>query len=134
MADLEALKRRLQQTWAAGDFSMIATQQLLVGELLCEAVDVHPGQRVLDIATGRGAVLFPAAQRVGPSGRAIGIDLSEGMVQATAAEISRRGLTHVEIHCMDAEQLAFPPHSFDAVLCGFGIRFLPQLSHALSGF
>ena len=52
MADLNALKRRQQQTWAAGDFSMIATQQLLVGELLCEAVDVHPGQRVLDIATG----------------------------------------------------------------------------------
>lgn len=44
MADLDAVRRRQQEAWAAGDFSMIATQQLIVGELLCEAVDVHPGQ------------------------------------------------------------------------------------------
>jgi len=71
MADLEALKRRQQQTWAAGDFSMIATQQLLVGELLCEAVDVHPGQRVLDIATGSGNTALAAARR---GGTVTGID------------------------------------------------------------
>jgi ubiquinone/menaquinone biosynthesis C-methylase UbiE len=104
------------------------------GSRLVDAARLVQGMQVLDIATGRGAVLFPAAERVGPSGRVVGIDLSEGMVEATAAEISRRGLSHVEIQCMDAEQLAFPPASFDALLCGFGIRFLPRLQHALSGF
>lgn len=63
MTDLDAVKQRLQQAWAAGDFSRLATQQILVGELLCEAVDVHPGQQVLDVATGSGHTALAAARR-----------------------------------------------------------------------
>ncbi len=49
--DLSAIKKRQQQTWASGDFAMVATTSLIVGELLCEAVDLRAGQKVLDVAT-----------------------------------------------------------------------------------
>jgi SAM-dependent methyltransferase len=103
------------------------------GPRLVGAVGVEPGQRVLDVASGRGAVLFPAAERVGATGHAEGIDLAEGMVQATNADAERRGLT-VRVRQMDAEHLDFPDASFDRVLCGFGIMFLPDQARGLAQF
>jgi ubiquinone/menaquinone biosynthesis C-methylase UbiE len=103
------------------------------GHRLVEAVGVTPGQRVLDVATGRGAVLFPAAERVGSTGQVIGIDLAEMMLQTASQEAARRGLT-VQLRVMDAEQLDFPDASFDRVLCGFGIMFFPHLDQALAEF
>ena len=104
------------------------------GRRLVAAVGLTPGARVLDIAAGRGAILFPAAEQVGPGGKVIGIYLSEPMVKTTVAEIQRRGLTQAEIFCMDAERLTFSPASFDAVLCGFSIQYFPQLGQILSEF
>ena len=75
------------------------------GPRLVEAVGVEPGQRVLDVASGRGAVLFPAAERVGPDGHAEGIDLAEGMVQAVNADAEARGIA-ARVRLMDAEQRA----------------------------
>ena len=95
------------------------------GQRLVEAVGVEPGQRVLDVASGRGAVLFRAAERVGSNGHAEGIDLAEGMVQATNADAERRGLP-ARVRLMDAEHLDYPDASFDRVLCGFGIMFPPD--------
>jgi O-methyltransferase/aklanonic acid methyltransferase len=95
------------------------------GRRLVETVGVEPGQRVLDVASGRGAVLFPAAERVGPSGHAEGIDLAEGMVAAVNADAERRGLA-ARVRLMDAEHLDYPDASFDRVLCGFGIMFPPD--------
>ncbi|HEY0583353.1 MAG TPA: class I SAM-dependent methyltransferase, partial [Chloroflexota bacterium] len=71
------------------------------GEQLVQAVGIDSGQQVLDVACGRGAVLLPAAQRTGPSGRAVGIDLSDEMVSATLVEARGRGLA-VEASLMDA--------------------------------
>ena len=62
------------------------------GQRLVEFAPVHPGTVVLDVAAGRGAVLLPAAERVGEQGRVIGIDLTDAMVQHTAAELHQRGL------------------------------------------
>lgn len=104
------------------------------GRRLVAAARLAPGARVLDVATGRGAVLFAAAEQVGPEGHVTGIDISAPMVEATAAEIHWRGITQAEVHCMDADQLAFELASFDAVLCGFGIRFFANLDHGLSEF
>ena len=100
------------------------------GQRLVEVVGIEPGQRVLDVATGRGAVLFPAAERVGTAGDAVGIDLAEGMVRATNEEAARRGWSP-RVRVMDAERLDFPDAAFDRVLCGFGIMFFPHLDQAL---
>ena len=89
------------------------------------------GHRVLDVATGRGAVLFPAADCAGPSGEVIGIDLSESMVEAAAAEITQRSVAG-QVLRMDAEQLEFANASFDRVLCGFGVMFFPSQDRALA--
>jgi O-methyltransferase/aklanonic acid methyltransferase len=102
------------------------------GHRLVELADVAPGTRVLDVATGRGAILFPVAEKVGHSGQVIGIDLSSGMVQETKIEVRRAGITNVEIHQMDAEQLIFPNSSFDVVICGFAIFFFSHLWRTLS--
>lgn len=103
------------------------------GRRLVHEVGIEPGQRVLDVATGRGAVLIPAAERTGPRGRAIGGDLAGGMVALTAAEVNRRGLA-AEVLAMDAEHVAFPDACFDRVLCGFGVMFFPHLPRALAEF
>jgi SAM-dependent methyltransferase len=89
--------------------------------------------RLLDVACGRGAVLFPAALRVGESGSVVGIDLSEGMVQATSAEIAERGIRNVTVQVMDGEQLTFPAATFDALTCAFSIFFMSE-SAALAEF
>lgn len=90
--------------------------------------------RVLDVACGRGAVLFPAAEAVGTNGLVIGIDLAEGMVQETSREATQRGLTNVQVRQMDAEHLDFPDALFDVILCGFALFFFPQLERALAEF
>jgi SAM-dependent methyltransferase len=94
---------------------------------------IQPGQRVLDVACGRGAVLFPAEELVGESGEVIGIDLAEEMARVTNEEASRRGLK-ARVQVMDAEHLDFPDATFDRVLCGFGVMFFPDQNRALEGF
>jgi O-methyltransferase/aklanonic acid methyltransferase len=105
-----------------------------VGQRLVEHLGISEGARVLDVAAGRGANLFPAAQKVGPGGQVIGIDLAEGMVRETSAEIQRRNLSQASMRQMDAEHLEFPDTSFDAVLCGFAIFLFPHLEQALAEF
>lgn len=94
------------------------------GQRLVAAVDLAPGARVLDVASGRGAVLFPAAEAVGPQGQVTGIDLSGPMVEATSAKIQSRGLTHAEVLLMDAERMTLaerdvgPKHPlFESLVC-----------------
>jgi ubiquinone/menaquinone biosynthesis C-methylase UbiE len=103
------------------------------GQRLVEHTGIRPAMSVLDVATGRGAVLFPALACVGPTGAVLGVDLAESMVQATTEDAKQRGL-NVLVRVMDAEQLDFPDASFDRVLCGFGVMFFPNLSTALSEF
>jgi ubiquinone/menaquinone biosynthesis C-methylase UbiE len=101
------------------------------GQRLVEGTQLGPGAVVLDVATGRGAVLFPAARQVGPGGRVIGIDLSAAMVRETEAEVRKSGWQQIEIRQMDAEHLDFPDASFDQVLCGFALWFFPRPEEAL---
>lgn len=104
------------------------------GEWLVAMAQIPEGAKVLDVACGRGAVLFPAAERVGPSGQVIGIDLADGMARETQLELERRELKQAEARQMDAEHLLFPDSSFDFVLCGFSLQFFPHLAQALSEF
>src|SRR5690349_14390611 len=86
------------------------------GQQLVKAANIPSGAKVLDVATGRGAVLFPAAEKVGAQGYVNGIDISVGMVEETLAEIEQRGIKNATVQVMDAEHLTFPDATFDVVL------------------
>lgn len=101
------------------------------GERLVEHMHLAPGMCVLDIATGKGAVLIPAAHRVGPEGRVIGIDLSDAILKEAEHAVRMERLTNVELHKVDAEHLEFPDQSFDAVTCAFALFFFPDIEAAL---
>jgi SAM-dependent methyltransferase len=88
--------------------------------------ELAPGERVLDVGCGRGAALFPAATAVGPRGHVHGIDLAPGMVAATAAEAARRGLAHVTVEVMDAQEPTLHDASYDVVLASLVVFFLPD--------
>lgn len=104
------------------------------GRRLVEHIGIAEGAKVLDVGVGRGANLFPAAEKAGSRGQVIGIDLAENMVRETAVEIQSRNITQASVLLMDAEQLSFPSDSFDDVLCGFAIFLFPHLEQALSEF
>ena len=104
------------------------------GRRLVELSQVQKGAKILDVAAGRGAVLFPAAEITGLRGIVTGIDISAGMVQETAAQISASGIHNAQMKLMDAENLDFPDAHFDFVLCGFAIFFFPQPERALAEF
>jgi ubiquinone/menaquinone biosynthesis C-methylase UbiE len=102
------------------------------GRRLVELAELRPGAKVLDLATGRGAVLFPALEKIGPEGQVTGIDLAQGMVERTSQDLSERGIGNARVLLMDAEQLELADNSFDFALCGFGLFFFPQVQKALS--
>ncbi len=101
------------------------------GARLVEWIALAPGARVLDVATGTGAVLVPAAQRVGPGGSVIGIDLAEGMLAEAEKNTRSSRITNYQLFKMDAEHLEFSDSSFDAVTCAFSLFFFPSMQGAL---
>lgn len=104
------------------------------GKKLVEFGGLKKGSKILDVACGRGAILFPASEAVTESGEVIGIDISRQMVQQTRNEIVKQGITNAQVLEMDAENLEFPESSFDFVICSLGLFFLPDLERALTGF
>jgi len=101
------------------------------GERLVAAVGVGEGDHVLDVATGQGACLIPAAGAVGATGWVVGIDLSREMLDVLNRSITGSGLDHVRTELMDAEALRFADRSFDVVSCGFAVFFFPDRARAL---
>lgn len=102
------------------------------GQQLVDWAQVGSGHHVLDVGVGRGANLFPAAARVGPSGRVVGIDAAAGMITGTTHAIRAEGLTHAQVALMDAACLDFPDCTFDRVLSGFTLHMLPDPTTTLS--
>ena len=104
-----------------------------VGDRLIQLAAIRPGHRVLDVATGIGEPAVTAARLVGPAGRVVGTDISPGMLEVATERAAEIGLGNVEFHEMDAEALDLPESSFDAVLCRFGLMFLPDVDRTLVG-
>lgn len=104
------------------------------GKRLVELAVIKEGEKVLDVASGKGASLFSSTEKVGMSGKVIGIDIAEGMVNEINLEIQRKGVKNADAMVMDAEKLEFESGSFDQILCGFGIFFFPNYKVALAEF
>ncbi len=134
-SDTDAQKSRVRQQFdiASSDYDSGPGCFAHYGRRLVDAISPSPGASVLDIACGRGAVLFPAAAAVGNEGAVIGIDLADGMIQRTREEARSRGV-NARLEVGDAENLNFADASLDYVLCGFGIMFFPNQSRALDEF
>jgi ubiquinone/menaquinone biosynthesis C-methylase UbiE len=98
---------------------------------LVHKLNPGPGDKLLDVAAGTGAVTLAAAQAVVPGGRITAIDLAEQMLARLEEKIRKFGIGHVDIHVMDAAQLEFRREYFHHVACSFGLFFLPDLAAAL---
>src|SRR5688500_20328674 len=91
--DLDAIKGRQQATWASGDYAVIGTTLQIVGETLCEAVDVVAGSRVLDVAAGNGNASLAAARR---GGKVTASDYVEALLEGAQRRADAEGLRSEE--------------------------------------
>jgi enediyne biosynthesis protein CalE5 len=103
----------------------------VVNDRLVELAAVRVGNRVLDIATGSGEPALTAARAVGPSGKVVAVDMSPGMLAVARERVAAAGLHNVELVESDAESLKLDANSFDAVLCRWGLMFMPDLDGLL---
>ncbi|GIJ64252.1 class I SAM-dependent methyltransferase [Virgisporangium aurantiacum] len=102
------------------------------GQETVARIGLRPGDRVLDACCGTGASALPAAQIVGGTGYVLGIDLAEPALALARGKALRRGLTSVDFRAADVERTGLPSESFDAVICVFGIFFLPDMAAAIA--
>ena len=126
MIDLSEIKQGQQQAWSAGDFSKFAETILIVSESLCESVDLHAGDRVLDVATGSGNTAICAARRFCD---VVGIDYVPALLDRARRRAAFEDL-EIDFREADAETLPFADASFDAVLSTFGVMFAPDQEKA----
>lgn len=122
LSGLSAIKERQQAMWASGDFGVIGRTLQIVGESLCEAVDLRAGESVLDIAAGNGNASLAAARRFAD---VTATDYVPGLLDQARVRAAAEGLP---LRCMvaDAEALPFADGSFDVVLSTYGIMFAPD--------
>ena len=120
--DFAAIKAKQQATWASGDFAVIGTTLQIVGESLCEAVDVRAHERVLDVAAGNGNATLAAARRFAS---VVSTDYVPALLDKGAVRAKAEGY-EVEFRVADAEDLPFAPGTFDVVLSTFGAMFTPD--------
>jgi ubiquinone/menaquinone biosynthesis C-methylase UbiE len=104
-----------------------------VSDRLVELAGVKSGDRVLDIATGNGEPAVTAARQVGPSGHVLATDQSSGMLAIARKRAAALGIANIEFQETDAESLAVSERDFDAVVCRWGLMFMPDLASALTG-
>lgn len=101
------------------------------GRRTVERLPLNRGEVVLDVCCGSGASALPAAELVGPSGSVLGVDLAERLLDRARAKANARGLRNVQFRVADLLHLPIPEQPFDAVVCVFGIFFVPDMVLAL---
>ncbi len=102
-----------------------------MGEEILSAVNLKPGQRVLDVATGTGEPGLSAAKRVRP-GEVIGIDIAEGMIRIARENATRQGLSNYKAEVLEASSLPYPEGHFDFVICRLGLMFFGDVHATLA--
>ena len=126
--DLATVKTRQQAAWSSGDYAVVGTTLQIVGEQLCETLDLLAGQTVLDVAAGNGNVTLAAARR---GGLVTSTDYVPALLEGGHARAVAEGL-HVTMQEADAEALPFADASVDVVVSTFGVMFTPNQEKAAS--
>ena len=124
--DLAAIKGRQQKAWSSGDYAIVGVTLQIVGETLCEAVDLRSGQHVLDVAAGNGNATLAAARRFA---NVTSTDYVASLLER-GRERARADRLEVAFREADAEALPFADASFDVVLSTFGVMFTPNQQQA----
>jgi ubiquinone/menaquinone biosynthesis C-methylase UbiE len=124
--ELAPIKERQQKVWFTGDYAKVGNLLVLMGENLCEAVDVRSGQTVLDVATGSGNTALSAARRFCET---TGIDYVPEVIEQAKLRAAAEGLG-VAFEVGDAEDLPYPGASFEVVLSTVGVMFTPDQEKA----
>ncbi len=124
--DFAAIKTRQHAAWSAGDYAVVGTTLQIVGETLCEALDLRAGERVLDIAAGNGNATLAAARRWTD---VTSTDYVAALLDRGRARAIAEGLA-VRFEQADAEKLPYADASFDVVLSTFGVMFAPDQEQA----
>ena len=125
-SDLGELKTKQQATWASGNYAVIGTTLQIMGESVCEAVDIAAGSKVLDVAAGNGNATLAAARRWCD---VVSTDYVGSLLERAKARASAEGLA-VQFEQADAENLQFGDGAFDVVLSTFGVMFTPNQEKA----
>jgi ubiquinone/menaquinone biosynthesis C-methylase UbiE len=126
--DLTALKARQQGAWSSGDYAVVGTTLQIVGEELCEALDLRSGQKVLDVAAGNGNAALAAARRWCD---VVAVDYVPALLERARERAGAERLA-IELREADAEALPFADGSFDVVVSTFGVMFTPDQERAAS--
>src|SRR5712691_10122053 len=124
--DLAAIKTRQRAAWSSGDYAIVGTTLQIVGEELCEALDLRSGRKVLDVAAGNGNVTLAAARRWC---EVVSTDYVPSLIERGRLRAVADGLS-VEFKEEDAETLSFADATFDVVVSTFGVMFTPNQDKA----
>lgn len=125
-ADLTAVKTRQQGAWSSGDYAVVGTTLQIVGEQLCETLDLRAGQKVLDVAAGNGNATLAAARRWCD---VVSTDYVPALLERGRARAAAEGFG-IDFRQADAEALPFADAAFDVVASTFGVMFTPNQEQA----
>src|SRR5438105_13246586 len=126
--DLAAIKAKQQAAWSSGNYAIVGSTLQIVGEELCEALDLKAGSKVLDVAAGNGMASLAAARRWCD---VTSTDYVPALLERGRARAAAEGMS-IEFREADAENLPFDNNSFDVVLSTFGVMFTPNQDKAAS--
>lgn len=118
-------------TWLAWGLDNPFLVWLLGTRTTIDRLDLQPGQHVLEIGPGPGRLLLPAARRVLPDGRAVGVDLQPGMIDRLVHRAKASGLSNVEGIVADAATVELPTDRFDVVIIALTLGEIPRREDAL---
>ena len=124
--DLAAVKTRQQAAWSTGNYAVVGSTLQIVGETLCEALDLRAGSRALDVAAGNGNATLAAARRWCD---VVSTDYVPSLLESAKTRAAAEGHT-IQFQQADAENLPFPDASFDVVMSTFGVMFTPNQEQA----